>query len=137
MPFSFAEKPPIVTGQPKKDIENIRDYLFRMVQSLGEVAGADVATDNAGVSISYQKDGTQVLRTGGGSGGASNKDIAAVRKNAQELRSLILKSAKDLQQQIDNIENNTFYIKYADDFAGDYPATMYNTPTENTQYMGV
>lgn len=137
MPFSFAEKPPIVTGQSKKDIENLRDYLFRMVQSLGEVAGADVANDNAGVSISYQKDGTQVLRTGGGSGGASDKDIASVRKNAQELRSLILKSAKDLQQQIDSIENSTFYIKYADDFAGDYPATMYNTPTENTYYMGV
>lgn len=137
MPFSFAEKPPIVTGQTKKDIENIRDYLFRMVQSLGEVAGADVATDNAGVSISYRKDGTQILKAGGAGGGASDKDIAAVRKSAQELRSLIIKSAKDLQQQIDNIENNTFYIKYADDFAGDYPATMYNTPTENTYYMGV
>lgn len=108
-----------------------------MVQSLGEVAGADVATDNAGVSISYGKDGTQILKTGGGSGGASDKDIAAVRKNAQELRSLIIKSAKDLQKQIDEIENNTFYIKYADDFAGDYPATMYNTPTDSTYYMGV
>jgi len=136
MPFSFAEKPPIVTGQSKKDIENLRDYLFRMAQSLSEAAGASAATDNAGVSISYQKNGTQVLKPGG-SGGASDKDIAAVRKNAQELRSLIIKSARDLQRQIDNIENNTFYIKYADDFAGDYPATMYNVPTESTYYMGV
>jgi len=136
VPFSFAEKPPIVTGQSKKDIENLRDYLFRMAQSLSEAAGASAATDNAGVSISYQKNGTQVLKPGG-SGGASDKDIAAVRKNAQELRSLIIKSARDLQRQIDNIENNTFYIKYADDFAGDYPATMYNAPTEDTYYMGV
>ena len=108
-----------------------------MVQSLGEVAGADVTTDNAGVSIYYQNDGTQVLKTGGGSGGASGKDIADVRKNAQELRSLIIKSAKNLQQQIDGIENSTFYIKYADDFVGEYPTTMYNKPTESTYYMGV
>lgn len=136
MPFAFTEQPPIVTGQNKKDIENLRDYLFRMVKSLGEAAGADVSTNTGGVSISYGKDGQQILRTSGG-GDASSKDIAAVRKNAQELRSLIIKSAKNLQNQIDNIENNTFYIKYADDFAGDYPATMYNTPTENTYYMGV
>lgn len=136
MPFAFTEQPPIVTGQNKKDIENLRDYLFRMVKSLGEAAGADVSTNTGGVSISYGKDGQQILRTSGG-GDASSKDIAAVRKNAQELRSLIIKSAKNLQNQIDNIENNTFYIKYADDFAGSYPATMYNTPTENTYYMGV
>ena len=136
MPFAFTEQPPIITGQNKKDIENLRDYLFRMVKSLGEAAGADVSTNTGGVSISYGKDGQQILKTGGG-GDASQKDIAAVRKNAQELRSLIIKSARELQQQIDDIENNTFYIKYADDFAGDYPATMYNTPTEDTYYMGV
>lgn len=136
MPFSFAEKPPIITGQNKKDIENIRDYLFRMVQSLGEVTGADAIPDNAGVTIAYQKYGTQVLKTGG-TGDASSKDIADVRKNAQELRSLIIKSAKKLQQEIDDIENNTFYVKYADDFAGEYPEVMYNRPTEDTYYMGV
>ncbi len=102
MPFAFTEQPPIVTGQNKKDIENLRDYLFRMVKSLGEAAGADVSTNTGGVSISYGKDGQQILRTSGG-GDASSKDIAAVRKNAQELRSLIIKSAKNLQDQIDNI----------------------------------
>lgn len=101
MSFSFAEKPPIVTGQSKKDIENLRDYLFRMAQSLGDAAGANAATDNAGVSISYKKDGTQVLRPVSSSG-TSDKDIAAVRKNAQELRSLIIKSAKDLNRRIDS-----------------------------------
>ena len=132
--MAFSEKPPILTGRNNDDIANIRDYLFRMAQSLNEVVASD-ATTETGISISYNKDGTQVLKTGGGN--ANDKDIAAVRKNAQELRDLIIKSAKDLQTQIDNIENNTFYIKYADDFAGDYPSTMYNTPTENTYYMGV
>ena len=136
MPFAFTEQPPILTGNNKKDLENVRDYLFRMVKSLGEAAGADVSAGTGGVAISYAKDGTQVLKTSGG-GDASQKDIIAVRKNAQELRSLIIKSAKELQAQIDDIEHSTFYIKYADDFAGDYPAVMYNTPTENTYYMGV
>ncbi|MBQ9662209.1 MAG: hypothetical protein IJV40_03540 [Oscillospiraceae bacterium] len=133
--MAWAEKPPILTGREKEDISAIRDYLFRMAQSLNEVVNADSTTET-GISISHNADGTQVLRPGGG-GDASNADIEKVRKNAQELRSLILKSAKDLQKQIDEIENNTFYIKYADDFAGDYPVTMYNTPTENTYYMGV
>ena len=61
MPFAFTEQPPIVTGQNKKDIENLRDYLFRMVKSLGEAAGADVSTNTGGVSISYGKDGQQIL----------------------------------------------------------------------------
>ena len=133
--MAFTEKPPILTGDNKTDMGNIRDYLFRMAQSLNNIAIADTTTET-GVSISYRNDGTQILKTSSG-GDASQKDIAAVRKNAQELKALIIKSAENLQNQIDNIENNTFYIKYADDFAGSYPATMYNTPTENTYYMGV
>ena len=133
--MAWAEKPPILTGRDKEDISAIRDYLFRMAQSLNDVVAADTTTET-GFSISYNKDGTQVLRTGGG-GDASQKDIDAIRKNARELRSLIINNAKNLQNQIDNIENNTFYIKYADDFAGDYPATMYNVPTEDTYYMGI
>lgn len=132
--MAFTEKPPILTGRNNDDIANLRDYLFRMAQSLNEVVAADAQTET-GIAISYGKDGTQILKTGGGA--VNDDEIAKVRKNAQELRSLIIKSAKDLQDQIDSIENSTFYIKYADDFAGDYPETMYNTPTENTYYMGV
>ena len=133
--MAFTEKPPILTGDQKTDMGNIRDYLFRMAQSLNDVVVADTTTET-GISISYRPDGQQVLKPGGG-GDASSADIEKVRKNAQELKSLIIKSARDLQEQIDNIENSTFYIKYADDFAGDYPATMYNTPTADTYYMGV
>jgi len=97
VPFSFTEKPPILTGQSRKDMENLRDYLFRMAQSLGDVAGAGVAADNTNVSISYQKNGQQVLRPGG----TNDRDIAAVRKNALELRDLIIKSANNLQRKID------------------------------------
>lgn len=131
MPF-FPEKPPILTGRDRDDIANMRDWLFRFHASLDEVIVADTNT-NTGYSISTRNDGQQVLRTQGG----TPQDIEAVKKNARELKSLIIKSAKNLQRQIDNIEHSTFYIKYADDFAGDYPESMYNAPKESTYYMGV
>lgn len=130
--MAFSEKPPIMSGNDREDIEKLRDYLFRMAQSLDDTLTADTSTQTA-VSVSTRGDGQQVIRTGPGAA----TDIEAVRKNAQELKSLIVKSANNLQRQINDIEHSTFYIKYADDFAGDYPESMYNTPTEDTYYMGV
>ncbi len=103
----FAEKPPILTGQPKKDLENMRDYLFRMAQSLGDAASAEAAAEN-GVSISYKKDGTQILKPGGG----KTSDIDAVRRNASELTALIIKRANSLQQMI--VEGDADVISYTD-----------------------
>lgn len=131
MAFVF-ENPPILSGRDRDDIAAMRDYLIRMVKSLNETEGAVTSTQNA-VSINTRKDGQQVIRTGGG----SSQDVEAVKKNARELRELIIKSAKGLQKQIDEIEKSRFYIKYADEFSGDYPAVMYNVPTANTAYMGV
>ncbi len=130
--MAFSEKPPILSGDNAEDIGRLRDYLFRMAQSLNEALSADTSTQTS-VKISNRSDGQQVIKTGSGTA----TDIEAVRKNAQELKALIIKSARSLQTQIDDIENNAFYVKYADDFAGDYPAVMYNTPTEDTYYMGV
>ena len=130
--MAFSEKPPIMSGNDREDIEKLRDYLFRMAQSLNDTLTADTSVQTA-VSVSTRGDGQQVIRTGPGAA----TDIEAVRKNAQELKSLIIKSANNLQRQINDIEHSTFYIKYADDFAGDYPESMYNTPTEDTYYMGV
>lgn len=131
MAFVF-ENPPILSGRDRDDIAAMRDYLIRMVKSLNETEGAVTSTQSA-VSINTRKDGQQVIRTGGG----SSQDVEAVKKNARELRELIIKSAKGLQKQIDEIEKSRFYIKYADDFSGDYPPAMYNVPTANTSYMGV
>lgn len=103
----FAEKPPILTGQPKKDLENMRDYLFRMAQSLGDAASAEAAAEN-GVSISYKKDGTQILKPGGG----KPQNTEDIRRNAAELRSLIIKSANNLQQMI--VAGDSAVISYAD-----------------------
>lgn len=127
----FAEKPPILTGKDREDIAALRDYLFRMSGGLDDVAVAGTQTQTP-IQISNRKDGQQVIRTGG-----SAADIEAVRKNAQALKQLIVKNAKDLQRQIDEIENSSFYVKYADDFTGLYPETMYDNPSASTAYMGV
>lgn len=132
--MAFTEKPPILTGRAKDDMNAIRDYLFRMAQSINEIVPADGSSQGA-VKVGRDSEGRQVLTPVTGGGG--DADLATVRKNAQELRSLIIKSAENLQKQINEIEFSTFYVKYADDFAGDYPAVMYNTPTANTYYMGV
>jgi len=124
----FNEKPPMLGGDVARDLAAIRDYLFRMARGLEEVATAA----GTGAVVAY---GSNVQQASGSA--ASKNDIEAVKKNASELRDMIIKSADNMQKQIDEIELTTFYVKYADDFTGSYPETMYNTPTANTVYMGV
>ncbi len=108
MAFAFTEQPPILTGQSKRDLENLRDYLIRLNKSLGDAAEANVIGSN-GVAIAYARNGQQVLRSGGST---SASDIEAVRRNAQELKSLIIKSANELQQQLE--DGDTYVMHYAD-----------------------
>ena len=95
---AFAEKPPMITGQPRKDIENMRDYLFRMAQSLGEASSAGVSGETTGLSLAY-RNGTPVMRQS--SGNTDKQDVEAVRRNAQELKALIIKSANNLQDMLE------------------------------------
>ena len=132
MPFTFVEKPPQMRGSEQEQINALRDYIFRMVKSLNNAGTAEVEATS--VKVSYDKNGNQIIYT---PKGADEESIKAIRRNAQQLRSLIIKSAQQLQNEIDSIENKTFYVKYADDFSGDYPTTMYNSPTVDTYYMGV
>ncbi len=106
--MAFTEKPPMLRGTTQEQVNALRDYLFRMAQSLEGVATADAA-ETAAVSVG--SDGKRVYRQGTG-GGASGADVDAVRKNAAELRSLITKSAKDLQKQIE--AGDATVISYAD-----------------------
>ena len=91
--MAFAEKPPFLTGNSKADLHNLRDYLFRLAGSLDGVAQAPVTTAN-GVTISYTKDGQQVLKP--------ENTVTAVQQSAQELKSLILKSASEVKQYADS-----------------------------------
>ena len=91
--MSYAEKPPILTGNSRVDLNNLRDYLFRMAQSLGEVATAGLANPTS-VSISYTKDGKQVLKPQ-----TADQEI---RQAAQALQALIIKSADEVRQYTDS-----------------------------------
>lgn len=96
------EKPPQLTGNNSSDLFKLRDYLFRMAGSLDQVVGSAVAEQNA--SVSYRKDGKQVLTPGGGgSGGSANSQtIQKIRQQANELRDLIIKTAKGVNIEIKN-----------------------------------
>ena len=94
--MGFSEKPPILSGDNRQDLVKLRDYLFRMVQSLETASGADAAAEAGGLAVSYAKNGTQILKPGG-----SETDIDTVRRNANELKALIIKSANKLQEQIE------------------------------------
>lgn len=100
--MAWNEKPPILTGQSGRDLANLRDYLFRMAQSLTEVETA------AAVKVSYAKDGTQILTPAGNADDAAT----AIARNAQELKSLIVKSADALRQQI--IDGDAAVTAYTD-----------------------
>lgn len=101
--MSYSEKPPILSGDNRADLQSLRDYLFRMSQSLGEVATASV-DDPTSVSVGYTKDGKQILK--------SKSTAEEIRKNAAELQSLIIKSANEVKRYADSKveEYNELYV---------------------------
>ena len=92
----FLGMPPNLTGDARADNAALRDYLFKLAQSLETVASGLTAVQ-ASMKVTTRKDGQQVIKTGGEYSG----DIEAVRKNAEELKSLIVKSAKNLEKEMD------------------------------------
>lgn len=121
--MAFTEKPPILRGTQQEQISALRDYLFRVAQSLSEAAGA--STPAVSVVATVQPDGKRVY-TPGGSG-----NVDAVRKNAQELRDLILKSARDLEGKIEAGDNTV--IAYADSKTEEYNS-LYVAQSEFGEY---
>lgn len=101
--MAWNEKPPILTGRSRDDLQNLRDYLFRMAQSLEEATGPA----STAVTVSHAKDGSQVLKPG-----IDKAAVEAVRKNAEELKALIIKNANELGQVI--IEGDASVREYAD-----------------------
>lgn len=94
--MAFAEKPPILRGTPEDQIRALRDYLFRMANSLEPVITGQAAT--TGTTVTRRRaDGTVVTETGS----AAKADTDAIRNSAAELRALIIKHANELQHEID------------------------------------
>lgn len=95
--MAFTEKPPILQGSPEEQIRALRDYLFRMAGSLETVITAPVVGTGTTV-MRTRADGTVVTETG------SAADTDAIRRSAAELRALIIKSANDLQAEMETKE---------------------------------
>ena len=84
--MAFTEKPPMLQGTEQEQLSAIRDYLFRLAKSLEDVS---VSEANVAVTASVRADGTRVYQNGQ----TVAKTIEDVRKQANELRSLIIKSS--------------------------------------------
>ena len=95
------ERPPQLSGKMSNDIAALRDYLFRMAGSLDSVAG----TGNQNLTVSYQN-GRQIVTPAGGSA-----DIDAIRRNAKELRDLIIKTGNELDAEETDRANGDISVR--------------------------
>lgn len=120
--MTFSEKPPMLTGDNRTDIQGLRDYLFRLAGSLSEAAQAPVSAP--GVAVSY-KNGQQILTP------KEKDDADAVRQNARNLQALIIKSANDVMAYADGKveEYNSMYVAKSE--FGTFKEEI-NTTIENT-----
>lgn len=91
------ELPPILTGSSAQQIAAIRAYLVHMADRLNEAADAPGVTyTQAGGTAAARQ-----IRRGAQSGGTAEADAEAVRRNAAELRALIIKTADGLNGGIE------------------------------------
>lgn len=105
------ELPPILTGTSAQQLSALRAYLVRMAQQLNSVqdAPAAVYTSDAAAISRYASRGGAVQTV---SAAAGEGDAAAVRKNAAELRQLIIRTADGLSSDIEM--NNEAQRAYTD-----------------------
>lgn len=85
--MAFTEKPPILTGDNTRDIARLRDFLFRWAGNLDKESNGAQTT-----SIAARPNTAQAVTP---TGGNVKDEIDRIRKNAQELKALIIKTAKD------------------------------------------
>ncbi len=83
------EYPPILQGSPQQQLGALRDYLVRMARSLDAAeAAASAKEERAAAKVASAKKG----------GSQSEEDkLAAIRRNAANLRALIVKTAEQAE----------------------------------------
>ena len=107
------QKPPILQGSMQQQITALRDYLFRIVGDLDGVIAA-ASTEQAVAEVKTLPDGTKIIAPGS----EVSRDIANIRKNANELRDLIIKSTNELSESITN--GDEYLISYVDSKEEEY-----------------
>lgn len=117
----FQEKPPMLSGNQQADLVAMRDYLFRLASGLNDVALSSVDTQR----VTYDSKGRATVST------EAAVTIDQIRKNATELRDLIIKSADEVTEYVDSKteEYNSMYVAQSD--YGTFVENI-NTTIENT-----
>ena len=92
----MIEKPPILQGSTNDQVRALRDYLYKLAGTLDGTIQAATAMQN--VTVSVDKQGRQVISAGSDVG---SKTAAAIQKSADELKSLIIKSADEVYEYMD------------------------------------
>jgi len=92
----MIEKPPILQGSTSDQVRALRDYLYKLAGTLDGSIQAATALQN--VSVSVDKQGRAVVSAGG----TKNDTAAAIRKSAEELKALILKSADEVYHTVEH-----------------------------------
>ena len=131
----WNERPPMLTGKVKDDVQNLRDYLFRLSKTIEEMS------ENGGsgtpVSISYAKNGTQILKAE-----TSAPDLSAVKKDIQDLKELLVQEVNELNNKIENGDSSTLnsaksYTDQKTAIPVGYVLTTANSGDPATTYGGV
>ena len=123
--MAWNEKPPLMSGDANRDVAALRDYLFRMAGTLETVTGAPAVQPGGRDSQGRQ---TYVAAAGG------TADAAAIRKNAEELKALIIKAAEDVTKGYTDADGGI--IEYVDGKEEEYNSlyvarSEYGTFTES------
>ena len=93
----MIEKPPILQGSTNDQVRALRDYLYKLAGTLDGSIQQATALQN--VKVTVDKQGRQVVSAGGGGVNASTAD--AIKKSADELKRLIIKSADEVYEYMD------------------------------------
>lgn len=129
--MTVFEKPPILRGTEQDQLNAIRDYLFRMAQSLSEAAAAPAVS----VTETVRPDGSRVYE----SGGAAGRSIDDIRKSASDLRSLIIKTADEVKaytnKKIEKFQG--YYVAQSDfgQYIQDYSNVVIETAMGSTAIL--
>ena len=108
----IAELPPILSGAPEQQLVALRDYLVRLAQSLETVSEAAVVeARQAAAEVSPAKEAIQ----------------EEVRETEGALRSLIIKTADVIQQNIDSITTELHQDYLAISTFGEYQENINTT----------
>ena len=125
--MGYIETPPILQGDAQEQIAALRDYLFRLANSLDSVGSAPAVIVDTGSKTTQSPSGQ------------SAKTVRDLRENAAELKALITENAKAISAVDDKIvatnknidskaeETTTNLISYVNDTASGLNDTINTT----------